>query len=102
MPDGTHDAKRRDTLLRLPIAELSAWHLVVTCATCRQDRYLHIEALLDRWGPEAKLVMLVPKLRCRVPACRKPPSHVRLRNRYPAQAGGGPHFDILLKPRSAY
>ena len=102
MPDGTHDVKRRDTLLRLPIGELKAWHLVVTCEACGHDRYLHIDTLVERFGTEEKLVMLVPRLRCREPTCRQPPSRVRLRNRYPAQMGGGPKFDVLLKPRSRY
>ena len=34
------------------------------------------------------LVMLVPRLRCRVETCRRPPSRVVLRNRYPAALGG--------------
>ena len=102
MPDGTHDAKRRDTLLRLPIGELAAWHLVVTCEGCRHDRYLHVDTLVERFGPDAKLVTLVPRLRCKELKCRRPATRVRLRNRYPAQAGGGPKFDVLLMPRSVY
>jgi hypothetical protein len=32
--------KRRAEFMRLPIAELAAWHLMVTCTSCRDARYL--------------------------------------------------------------
>lgn len=102
MPDGMHDRKRRDTLIRLPIGDLAAWHLVVSCGVCRKDRYVEIGQLIERCGKDAKLVTLLPRLRCRERTCRQPPEKVRLRNRYPAQAGGGPLHDVHVAPPMGY
>jgi hypothetical protein len=79
--------KRRGVLLRLPIGDLSAWHLVAGCPVCRQDRYVLIADLVARSGPNETLVALMPRLRCKVPECRQSPATVRLRNRFPVQAG---------------
>jgi hypothetical protein len=89
MGHNTSTEKRRTTLTRLPIRDLCAWHLVAACPECRQDRCVHIEGLVKRFGPEATLVMLLPRLRCATPGCRRPPNRVTLRNRYPAQFGQG-------------
>jgi hypothetical protein len=89
MGHNTSTEKRRTTISRLPIRDLSAWHLIAACPECRQDRYVHIEALVKRFGPEATLVMLVPRLRGSTPGCRTPPNKVTLRNHYPAQYGQG-------------
>jgi hypothetical protein len=85
--DGLHDARNRDVLLRLPIAELATWHLLVQCNACRRDGVVKIQALLDRHGPDCTLLNLVPRLRCRMPGCRQPPACVRLRNRLPVHRG---------------
>ncbi len=87
--------KRRETLIRLPLTELADWHLVVTCAACRAERILPISALADRHGGERTLVMLLPRLRCGQPPCRRPPSLVRLRSRYPAHPGP-PIIDVVV------
>jgi hypothetical protein len=97
MPQGETYSKRRETLLRLPIGELSAWHLVASCPACRADRYLPIADLVTRFGEAATLAALVPRLRCRVVGCRQPPSAVLLRNRYPAQMGGGEFVAVTLR-----
>ena len=42
--------RRRDRLMRLPIGELDGWHLLATCAACRQDRLVSLRSLLERYG----------------------------------------------------
>ncbi len=96
MPDGTHSARQRDTLLRLPIGELVEWHLVLTCSVCREERNLHLKNLVARYGPDLTLIHLVPRLRCKLALCRQPPAIVRLRNRLPAHPGP-PLVDVILK-----
>lgn len=91
LPDGLHSQGRREKLLRLPIGELSSWQIVVSCSACRIERVLLVFDLVKRFGPERTLVVLVPRLRCGQPTCRRPPSSVILRNKYPA-AMGGPGF----------
>ncbi len=90
MPDGEHMAKRKDTLLRLPIGELVTWQLLASCGACRADRVVFVRDLVARCGEGATLVMLVPPLRYGVETCRRPPARVVLRNRYPAM--GRPRF----------
>ncbi len=97
MPDGVHGAKRKDTLLRLPIGELVTWQLVASCAACRADRVVFVRALVERFGERATLVMLVPRLRCGAQACRRPPSRVVLRNRDPAPAGKAGYVEVVVK-----
>jgi hypothetical protein len=80
-------SRRRETLIRLPIGELSAWHLMVACGACRQDRVMGVGTLVARYGPDVTLAVLVPRLRCHVAACRQPPTQVRLRNRFPQKPG---------------
>ena len=87
MPDGIHQSRQRETLIRLPIGELSAWHLLCSCGACRADRLMMLGELVARYGSARTLVVLVPRLRCRT--CRRPPTDVVLRNKYPAQMGGG-------------
>jgi hypothetical protein len=87
--------RRRDALLRMPLAELAGWQLVATCAACRQDRIVSIRSLLERFGPDATLLRLVPRFRCGVPRCRLPPTGLRLRNRAPVQPGP-PLVDVVL------
>ena len=96
MPDGEHRSKRRDALLRLPIGDLVTWHLVASCAACRADRVVLVRDLVERFGQAPSLAVLVPRLRCGVETCRRPPSHVVLRNRYPAQVGGAGYVDLAL------
>ncbi len=79
MPDGVHTSKRKDTLVRLPIGELVTWQLLASCSACRADRVLFVRELVERFGQEATLVMLAPRLRCGVETCRRPPSRVVLR-----------------------
>ena len=88
---------KRDKLLRLPIGELESWQLVASCAACRTDRILFVRELVKRCGPTATLVMLVPRLRCHVASCRRPLSHLVLRNEYPAQMDGERFVHIILR-----
>jgi hypothetical protein len=92
--------KRRETLMRLPLGDLAEWHLLVTCESCRAERIVPLRDLITAYGPERTLVMLVPRLRCRIPACRRPPSLVRLRSRFPAHPGP-PIVDVVLAGRPA-
>ena len=93
-----HHQGKRDKLLRLPIGELSSWQLVAACGPCRSERIIMVFDLVKRFGIDARLVALVPKLRCRQEGCRRAPSHLVLRNRYPAQAGGPGLVEVVLKP----
>ena len=87
MPDGVHFNRKRDTLIRLPIGELAAWHLMVACDHCRAERAVMVRDLVARFGPEQRLVFLVQRLRCKEPRCRRPPDRVRLRSKFPALPG---------------
>jgi len=90
------DARRREALLRTPLAELATWHLVVACPACRDERYLRLDALAARCGPDRTLAVLVPRLRCSTPECGLPPAKVQLRNKFPVLPG--PKLvDIRLK-----
>lgn len=97
MPDGTHESRRKQTLIRLPIGELAGWHLLVSCGACRADRVVHVRDLVAQYGSEQRLVMLMPRLRCREAFCRRPPSHILLRSRFPASMGGPAMVEIVLK-----
>ncbi len=97
MPDGIHQNRQRDTLLRLPLGDLVGWQLLVTCDACRADRIVMVGELVARHGSERTLAMLVPRLRCREAACRRPPAGVVPRNRYPAQMGGPGFVEVMLK-----
>jgi hypothetical protein len=81
-----HQNHQRETLLWLPMGELSGWQLLASCGACRADRIVLVRELIARYGSEQRLVMLVPKLRCG--QCRRPPSGVILRNRNPPAMGG--------------
>ncbi len=96
MPDGVHNQGRRDKLLRLPIGDLVTWQLLASCSACRADRVLMIRNLVERFGPDRTLVMLVPRLRCSVETCRRKPSHLVLRNRYPAAMGGPGYVEVVV------
>ena len=91
--------QRRDALMRLPIGELSTWHLMAACAACRQDRVVSIKSLVERYGSEITLLPIVPRLRCGMPHCRLPPSRLRLRNKFP-QHPGPTLIEVLLWDRS--
>ena len=94
MPGGVHQNRQRETLLRLPIGELSAWQLLASCGACRADRIVFVQELVASFGSEKTLAVLVPKLRCR--QCRRPPSSVILRSRYPAAIGGPGLVEFVL------
>ena len=79
MPDGTHESRRKETLIRLPIGELAAWHLMVACDHCRAERAVMVRDLVARFGSEQRLVFLVTRLRCKEPRRCRPPDRVRLR-----------------------
>ena len=89
--------KKRDTLLRLPIGDLAAWHLMVSCAACRAERIVPVGKLIDVGGPDTTLLKLVPRLRCSAPACRRPPSRIRLRSKFPPQPGPDVIEVVLLE-----
>jgi hypothetical protein len=92
--------KRRDTLARTPIGELAGWHLLALCGTCRQERIVSINSLVERYGQTPTLYQIVPRLRCAAVRCRQPPIVVKLRNRFPVQPGP-PLVEILLVDRRA-
>ncbi len=94
MAGGVHQNRQRETLLRLPIGELSAWQLLASCGACRADRIVFVRELVARYGSEQRLVILVPKSRCG--QCRRPPSNVILRNRYPAATGGPGLVEVAI------
>ncbi len=96
MPDGVHTSKRRETLLRLSIGDLVTWQLVASCGGCRADRVLFVRELVERFGEKPTLVMLVPRLRCQVETCRRPPVRVMLRNREPTAKGGAGFVEVAL------
>jgi len=90
------DPKRREALLRLPLAELADWHLVVACGACPGDRYLRLDVLADRYGGDSTLAVLLPRLRCGTAGCGRPACRVRLRNRFPVHPGPK-LIDVMLK-----
>ena len=96
MPDGVHSKGRKDKLMRLPMGELSAWDLVCSCGACRADRYIMVSELVGRSGPDATLVMLLPRLRCREAGCRQPPGAVVLRSKLTAATGGPAMVSVEL------
>jgi len=79
--------KKREALMRLPIGELAAWHMMVICAACRDERAVMVRDLVARYGGTPTLAAIVPRLRCRVAGCRRPPAYVSLRSKFPAQPG---------------
>jgi len=99
MPDGLHDQRRRDTLIRMSIGELTAWHLMVTCDHCRVENPVMLRDLVARFGAERRLVSLVPRLRCKAPACGRPPSLVRLRSKFPIHPGPA-MVDVMVHGRA--
>jgi hypothetical protein len=70
--------KRRAESMKLSLPELAGWHLIVTCAGCRDPRYVQIDTLLERHGPQHTLGHIVPRLRCQFRTCRQAPSSARL------------------------
>ena len=95
MPDGIHQSRQRETLIRLPLADLVGWQLLASCGACRADRIVMVSDLVARYGAERTLVVLVPRLRCGT--CRRPPTDVVLRNKYPAQMGGSGFVQVVLR-----
>jgi hypothetical protein len=89
-------ARTADTLLRLPLRELATLHLVAVCPACRDERYLPLQALGEYYGQDSTLLMLIPRLRCRLKTCRRPAGTVRLRNRFP-QHPGPPLVDVVVR-----
>ncbi len=79
--------RRRDALLRMKLGEISTWHLMAMCGACHQDRIVSVQSLIGHFGPEVTLLGLVPRFRCGVAGCRRPPARLRLRNRFPVQPG---------------
>lgn len=70
--------KRRGEFMKLSLPELAGWHLIVTCANCRDPRYVPIDTLLERHGPQHTLGHIVPRLRCQFRTCRQTPASVKL------------------------
>ena len=101
MPDGTHESRRKETLIRLPIGNLAAWHLMVACDHCRAESAVMVRDLVARFGSEQRLVFLVQRLRCKEPRCRRPPDRVRLRSRFPVQPGP-PIVEVWLKGQARF
>ena len=70
--------KRRAEFMKLSLPELASWHLMVTCGGCRDPRYLPVDVLIERYGPQYTLGNIVPRLQCRFRTCRQAPASVRL------------------------
>ena len=70
--------KRRTEFMKLSLPELAGWHLIVTCAGCRDPRYVPIDTLLDRLGSQHTLGQIVPRLRRQFRTCSQAPAAVRL------------------------
>jgi hypothetical protein len=70
--------KRRSEFMKLSLPELAGWHLMVTCGACRDPRYLPIDELIKRHGPQHTLGHIVPRLRCQFRTCRQAPAGVKL------------------------
>jgi hypothetical protein len=68
----------------------------VACSACRAERYVMVGDLVTRLGSEQRLVTLVPPLRCREENCRRPPSSVVLRSKFPAAMGGPAMVEVHL------
>jgi hypothetical protein len=78
MGTNTTRQKRRGEFMKMGLADLAGWHLMVRCTACTDDRYLPIDVLLARYGPQHTLGRIVPRLRCRFPTCRREAGGVRL------------------------
>jgi hypothetical protein len=50
--------------MKMGLADLAGWHLMVRCTACTDDRYLPIDVLLTRYGSQHTLGRIVPRLRC--------------------------------------
>jgi hypothetical protein len=70
--------KRRGEFIKLSLPELAGWHLMVRCTACRDDRYLPIDVLIERHGPQHTLGHILPRLRCQFRTCRQAPACVKL------------------------
>ena len=93
--------KKRDALMRLPIGELAAWHMMVLCAACQDERAVMVRDLVARYGVEPNLAAIVPRLRCKIASCRRAPAYVTLRSKFPAQAGPDVIEVVLKEPGRA-
>lgn len=87
MPDGIHFSRQKETLFRLRIGDLAAWHPMVARDHCRAKRAVMIRARVARFGAERRLVFLVTRLRCKEAQGRRPASRIRLRSKFPVQSG---------------
>jgi hypothetical protein len=79
--------RRRDALLRMKLGEISTWHLMAMCGACHKDRIVSVRSLIEHYGSGVTLLGLVPRFRCGVVTCRRPPVRLMLRNRFPVQPG---------------
>ncbi len=102
MAEGEHTNRRRETLLRLPIGELATWQLLCTCQPCRSERMVALRTLVERCGPEMRLAVLLPRLRCRADGCRQAPARVVLRNKDPARKDGPSFVTIVLRQQAPH
>jgi hypothetical protein len=93
--------KKRDALMRLPIGELAAWHMMVMCAACRDERAVMVRDLVTRYGVSPTLAGIVPRLRCKGTGCRRVPAYVTLRSKFPAQPGPDVIEVVLKEPGRA-
>jgi hypothetical protein len=70
--------KRRGEFMKLALPELAAWHLIIRCSGCPDDRYLPIATLIERYGTQHTLGRIVPRLRCQFRICRQAPASVKI------------------------
>jgi hypothetical protein len=82
--------------MRLSIGELAAWHMMVMCASCRDERAVMVRDLVVRYGVVPTLAAIVPRLRCKRIGCGRAPAYVTLRSKFPAQPGPD-MIEVVLK-----
>ena len=86
----------RTQLLGYAIGELRTAHLMVRCHRCGDERHLPLATLFARYGPALRLGDVVPRLRCRFPACRSRPDLVRFLTRHASEGPGIVQETLLI------
>jgi hypothetical protein len=70
--------KQRGEFMKMGLAQLAGWHFMVRCQACTDDRYLPVDVLIARYGPQHTVGRIVPRLRCQFRTCRQAPASVKL------------------------
>jgi hypothetical protein len=93
--------KRRADAMAAPLAAFAGWSLMATCPRCQVRRYVAVDALTLRYGPDHLVQAVVNRLRCGVVGCARPPSFVRLQSR-PDHDPGPPIREVILVGAGAF